>query len=160
MLAMAPSPVVLRSVFPSVPKDELQKQELIDDLTQMGCEGLLAHPWSLKNEGMVGELTRARSNEWEGTLRRKPEEWTEEVWSGVYSFPKRGGGWASRTDKTSTGRFHNPVNPKDGYAVADCVDPRERRMLEFVVPILYPEKPTRLTLTVANTLFGALSGDR
>ena len=33
-------------------------------------------------------------------------------------------------------------------------------MLEFVVPILYPEKPTRMTVTVANTVFGALSGVR
>ena len=33
-------------------------------------------------------------------------------------------------------------------------------MLEFMLPILTPEKPKRLTLTMANTLFGALSGVR
>ena len=33
-------------------------------------------------------------------------------------------------------------------------------MLEFMLPILNPEKPKRLTLTVANTMFGALSGVR
>src|SRR6202161_2067797 len=33
-------------------------------------------------------------------------------------------------------------------------------MLEFLMPILYPEKPKRISLTMANTLFGALSGVR
>ena len=46
---------------------------------------------------------------------------------------------------------------KDGHAVADCIDPRERRVLEFVMPILYPERPGRVTMTMGNTIFGALS---
>ena len=33
-------------------------------------------------------------------------------------------------------------------------------MLEFLIPILYPEKPTRITVTVENTVFGALMGDQ
>lgn len=30
-------------------------------------------------------------------------------------------------------------------------------MLEFLVPILYPEKPSRVTVTIRNTIFGSLS---
>ena len=56
--------------------------------------------------------------------------------------------------------FSGRVNPKDGYAVADCKDPRVKRVLEFLVPLLYSEKPTRVTITVENTIFGALSGER
>ena len=33
-------------------------------------------------------------------------------------------------------------------------------MLEFLVPIVHPDKPTRVTRTLGNTIFGALSGDR
>ena len=33
-------------------------------------------------------------------------------------------------------------------------------MLEFMMPILNPKKPKRITLTMANTLFDALSGVR
>ena len=33
-------------------------------------------------------------------------------------------------------------------------------MLEFLIPILYPEKSTRVTVTVENTIFGALMEDR
>jgi hypothetical protein len=33
-------------------------------------------------------------------------------------------------------------------------------VIEFILPILSPEKPKRLTITMANTLFGAMSGVR
>ena len=67
---------------------------------------------------------------------------------------------ASRTDRFIDGMFFGRVNPKDGYAVADCKDPRIKRVFEFLVPLLYPEKPTRVTITVGNTIFGALSRER
>ena len=67
---------------------------------------------------------------------------------------------ASRTDRFIDGMFSGRVNPKDGYAVADCKDPRVKRVLEFLVPLLHPEKPTRVTITVGNTIFEALSGER
>ena len=35
-----------------------------------------------------------------------------------------------------------------------------KRVLEFLIPILYPEKPTRVMVTVGNTIFGALLGKR
>ena len=43
---------------------------------------------------------------------------------------------------------------------ADCKEARARTVLEFLVPLLNPEKPTRVTITVGNTIFGALSGER
>ena len=58
------------------------------------------------------------------------------------------------------GKFSTPINQKDGHAVIDCIDPRERRVLEFIVPIMYLEKPNRITVTIANTIFGALFGAR
>ena len=33
-------------------------------------------------------------------------------------------------------------------------------MLEFIVPIVHPNKPTPVTKTLGNTIFGALEGDR
>ena len=67
---------------------------------------------------------------------------------------------ASRTDRFINGKFSGWVNPKDGYAVVYCKETRARRVLEFLVPLLYPEKPTRVKITVGNTIFGALSGQR
>ena len=62
-----------------------------------------------------------------------------------------------RTDTWTNGKFDSSINPKDGYAVSNCVDPRERRVLEFVVLIMYSEKPGRVTKEIGNTIFGALA---
>ena len=123
----------------------------------MGCKGLLVQPWGLKSKAMAEEFLQERSNEWEGTLRRDPEQWMAESWVEVYSFRKEGRGLALRTDKYVDGKFSIQINPKNGHIVAECIDPRERKVLEFVVLILYPEKPSQITVTIGNTIFGALS---
>ena len=66
---------------------------------------------------------------------------------------------ARRTDTWINGKFDSSIDPKDGYAVSNVVNPRERRVLKFVVPILYPEKPGRVTKEIGNTIFGALCGE-
>ena len=67
---------------------------------------------------------------------------------------------ANRIDLYIEDKFRNDADPKDGFPVRDCRDSRERRLLEFLVPIVHPNKPTRVTHTIGNTIFGALSGDR
>ena len=109
---------------------------------------------------LVMELLGEKDNWWHGTVRQAPERWTAKEWRKVYGFAKEGKGMTSRTDRFIDGRFSSRVNPKDGYVVVDCKEPRARRVLEFLVPLLYPEKPTRVTIMVGNTIFGALSGER
>jgi hypothetical protein len=67
---------------------------------------------------------------------------------------------ANREDDFVQGKFEGAVNPKDGYAIEDCIDERNCRLLQFLVLILHPKKPTRVTITLANTIFGALRGDQ
>ena len=69
-------------------------------------------------------------------------------------------GMALRTNRFVDGKFFTCVNPKDGYVVSKCKDVRARQVLEFLVPILYPEKPTLMTITIGNTIFGALFEER
>ena len=111
-------------------------------------------------EDMVVELLGDKDNRWHGTVRQAPEKWTAKEWRKVYGFARGGEGMASRTDRFIDGMFSGRVNPKDGYVVVDCKEPRARKVLEFLVPLLYPEKPTRVTIMVGNTIFGALSGER
>ena len=66
-------PVSLKSVTPIIPGKEEEKLQLVEDLTKMGCEGLLVEPWTLKSETMVQEFQQERSNEWEGTICRDPK---------------------------------------------------------------------------------------
>ena len=52
------------------------------------------------------------------------------------------------------------VDPKDGYSVNDCWVDQNRRLLEFLIPIVHPDRPTRVTITIGNTIFGVLDGGR
>ena len=94
-------------------------------------------------------------------MKQDPEKWTVEVWTEVYGFtPQKGEGWANRKDTLYVGKFRGDHDPKDGFHLGNCRNPRERKIIEFNMPILSPEKPKRLSITMANTLFGAISGVR
>ena len=67
---------------------------------------------------------------------------------------------ATQGEKYAEGKFANPSHPKDGYSLSECKDLRAKRMLEFVIPILYLKKPSWVTVTVGNTMFGAYTGER
>ena len=66
----------------------------------------------------------------------------------------------TQAERFVEGKFANPPHPKDSYPLSECKDPRATQMLEFVVPILYPEKPARVMVTVGNTIFGAYTREK
>ena len=57
-------------------------------------------------------------------------------------------------------KFFHMVDPKDEYLVRDYRDARHCRLLEFIVSIIHPDKPIWMTITIGNTIFGALDGGR
>ena len=152
--------MALTAVVPGIPKSVRDRDLLEKDLRRIGCHGFMGKPWGLRMEDVVVEFLGDKDNRWDGTVCQALEKWTAKEWRKVYGFAREGKGMASRTDRFIDGMFSGRVNPKDGYAVVDCKDPKVKRVLEFLVPLLYPEKPTRATITVGNTIFGALSGER
>ena len=112
----------------------------------------------LKNKDIVKELLTERSNMFDDTIQDRSEEWTVGVWREVYAFPIRGLGMAFRNDAYIDGKFFHIVDPKDGYPISDYRNARNHRLLEFIVPIIHPDKPTRITIMIENTIFGALDG--
>jgi hypothetical protein len=159
-MSEVPSEVKLRKVVPEVPRDETERGELLKDLQVMGCSGFLEKPWGFKDDRIVRELLDGVSNEFDNSIRAAPIRWTEECWREVYHFSAGGGGLSGRKDEYVKDYFKDLLSPKDGYAIEDCKDPRHRRLLAFLVPIVYPEKPNRITVTWGNTIFGALNGGR
>jgi hypothetical protein len=155
-----PSEVKLRKIVPEVPRDEMEMGELLEDLQVMGCSGFLENPWGFKDDRIVRELLDGVSNEFDNSIRGHPVRWTEECWREVYHFGKGGGGLAGRKDEYVKECFRDLPSPKDRYSIDDCKDPRHKRLLAFLVPIVYPEKPNRITVTWGNTIFGALNGGR
>jgi hypothetical protein len=110
---------------------------------------------------MLREFKFERGNQWIGTKKRVPNKWTPDTWARVYGFQWAVvEGWAGRKDGLFAGKFRREVDPKEGLHPSNCRNARERRMLEFLMPILNPEKPKRISLTMANTMFGAMSGVR
>ena len=150
----------LRSVNLVLPKEEQEKREIEEDLKQMGYEGFLGRPWNLKEEEMVIKLLDDQSNEWKGTVQALLGEWSPDMWRKTYRFDHGGDGLASRTDKYHAGKFWRPATTKDKFPVAECSDSREWRVLQFLAAILSPERSSRITVILANTIFVALSGDR
>ena len=83
-----------------------------------------------------------------------------ERWQEVYSFTLQGGGWTSlKKEEYARDKFVTR-DTKSVYIVQECIDPRARRVLAFLASVLHPEKPTRLTVTLANTFYGAYLGER
>ena len=158
--------ISLWNVMLVVPENEGEREMLKSDLYGIGCVGLLERPWNIKNEEfvqqfvMIREQKIERSNIFDTTIRDQPEEWTAGVWKEVYDFAPGRGGMANWTDQYIEGKFRNKVDPKDGFPVRDCRDAREHRVLEFLVPIVHTDKPTRVTRKLGNTIFGALNGER
>ena len=60
---------------------------------------------------------------------------------------------ASRINKYVDGKFTHVVDLKDGFPVKNC---QKRRLLGILVLIIHPEKPTRVTITLGNIIFGVL----
>ena len=82
--------------------------------------------------------------------------WTEDVWADVYEFRKNKSGLTSHTDKYVMGQFQGPAHSKEGYVISNCKNDRHRQVLNFLILILYPKKPTWVIVIVPNTIFGVL----
>ena len=137
-----PIPIRTKSLIPTIPTDDEELLELGEDLRIMGCEGLLAKPWNVQSDDVLRDFKFERGNQRLGTRKRDPDNWTLEVWARVYGFPRGvGEGWACRKDGWFAGKFKRDVDPKEGLHPSNCWNPRERRVLEFLMPILNPEKP-------------------
>ena len=150
--------VSVKPLLPAISTDDKEYRELREDLRAMGCGDMLIKPWNVESEYKMREFLFLRGNQWDETPRRDLQNWTPETWCEVYGFRADiEEGWAGREDGLFAGKITGEVDPKEGLHPGRCRNPRERRMLAFMLPILNPEKPKRLTLTMANTLFGALS---
>ena len=151
--------ISLRNVTPSIPENPIEFEELKQDLARMRCAGLLERLWALKREELVQEMVQPEHpNIFDGTIRDQAQLWTADLWQDTYSFPRGGSGLSNWMKGYHEGRYIHQVDPKDGYSVGDCRNNRQRRLLEFLVPIVHPDKPTWVTITIGNMIFGALDG--
>ena len=152
--------IKLKNVQPAIPDSEEARKELIIDLEGMGCSGLIRLPWCLRDKAMVAELITGQPNQFIGTIRADPLQQMADAWRKVYGFSMEGCRMCGRKAKFVDEFFTTPPHKHDGYAVEDSTDARARICLGFLVPIVHPEKPHRMTVRMANTLLGAYTKKR
>jgi hypothetical protein len=103
------TPIPMKPLVPAIPTDDEELRELGEDLRKMGCEGLLGQPWNVQEDNVLREFKFAQgnqTNQWIGTKRRDPENWTPDTWARVYGFQRGvGEGWAGRKDGLFAGKF-------------------------------------------------------
>ena len=133
---------------------EQERAQLEEDLRNMRCTRMVCKFVSVR------EHLIERCNIFNNTIFDWPEECAAGMWREVYNFSSSREGLASQIDTFVDGKFPHMVDPKDGYPVRDCRDARHYRLLEFIVSIIHLDKPTRVTITIGNTIFGALDGRR
>ena len=109
---------------------------------------------------MLRELKTGAPNQFVGTLWAKPNMWTPITWRKTYGFEPDGKGFCARNEDFTPGRFSSPVHNKDDYLTSDCSNPRARRVLEFLVPIVLPDKSARVTVGVASLILNSFEGKR
>ena len=109
---------------------------------------------------MLKELKTGAPNQFESTIRAKPNMWTTVTWRKTYGFGPDGAGFCARNEDFTPGRFSGPVHSKDRYLMNDCSNPRVRRVLEFLVSIMFPDKGARVTVEIASLILGSFENKR
>jgi len=71
--------VAARMISPIVPSDSAKREELLEDLRQIGWVGLLERLWNLRNDDLIQELILGVPNQYELTVRGQPGAWTNDI---------------------------------------------------------------------------------
>ena len=100
--------ISLKVLVSVVSKTPIARRDLEEDLDHIGCTGLLNKPWSIKDKSLVRELVQGAPNQFDLTVRDKPERWTALAWQETYRFKPEGYRWASRSTSTLSGSSTNP----------------------------------------------------
>ena len=66
--------ISLKALVPVILKTLIARRKLEEDLTRIGCAGLLNKLWNIKNKGMVRELVERAPNQFDHTVWCKSEK--------------------------------------------------------------------------------------
>jgi hypothetical protein len=148
-----------KRICPNIPQHDGDFDELMKDLEKMGCLGFFGRVWDVQDPRMLEEIEGGPMvDAFRTTIWAKYGSWTQEMWRALYGFLDTNEdlepGGNGDTDWVKAQFSH--LSDHDGFKMADCRRPREQRLLQYVVPILNPEKPTTLTVTLARGIYSAL----
>jgi hypothetical protein len=111
---------------------------------------------------MVDEVaSKSPPPELKNTIRVQYDKWTKEIIAMAFQISKEGIGLKkSAQAKPYMKYFEEEPNPTDGWRFDQCSNHDLREVLKFLIPLIEPNKPTRLNVgpiaTIANCLLGDL----
>ena len=85
----------MKAITPRFPATEEEVAELDQDLVKMGCGQLRHRSWNLWDIHMVKELKVGAPNQFESTIRAKPNMSTALTWRKTYGFGPDGVGFCT-----------------------------------------------------------------
>ena len=150
----------VKLIYPDLPEDPGHLRELDNNLKRMDCAGFREVAWKICSEAMVRELKDGAPRQYNNTIRAQAKQWTPELWSKTYGFGQAVNGICTRKENFAADKFSKTPDPKEGYAIADYMNAGARRVLEFLCPILYSEKPGSCTTKMAGTILGSYFTER
>ena len=63
------TPIMLLSLVPVIPQEPREHAHLEEDLTKIGCIGLISKPWTVKDKKMVWKILTRVPNEYNRIVR-------------------------------------------------------------------------------------------
>ena len=141
---------------PGYPEEKDRRDILEANLRKMGCGKLWDLPWRYSDDFLVNEVALQRSVNWPNTIRGKPEKWTSELLAQKWGLSLEGKDLPARKVNLAEKYFEGRPSGGDGWKLADCRHQELREVLEFLIPLLNPNKPKRVTVQVASAVVDCL----
>lgn len=125
----------------------------------MGLEHLIHLPWGMKVVSIVKDVwTQLVLADFNDSIRGRPDQWTEKLIAEVYKLKLKGEGMIKTEDFTGS-YFDGKRNVRIGWKLEQCTDKVDLLpLLQFLVPIFYPERQNRALLALASTIIASWKG--
>ncbi|CAM6103836.1 unnamed protein product [Calypogeia fissa] len=126
----------------------------------MGLQFLLELPWHVTCPSLIQDFIARNPLERRRGIRARPVKWTQQLVAQVYKTPTEGEGLCDGNGELRgriESHFLTEWRRKNGWLPEHCADVENLRpVLEFLTPILNPERQTQITLAVATTIIVSL----
>ena len=149
--------IKVKYLKPVVPDHAGEKKRLEDSLQKMGLKALMGHGWSCVNQEIMQELVgRPIPKAFQGTIRGAVNKWTVDSVGQAFMVPNSGKAPFTKGTSDFHLNFAGVIDDHEGFSIDQCQEPELRRVLSFLIPVLCPEKPTRVTLKVGSMVAACL----
>lgn len=86
------------------------------------------------------------------------------MWVDIYGMSSESEGWVAKTKNTTKPFWTSKINSYEHWKMEECIHKARhtelKMVLKFLFPIVYPDKPTRVSMTIGSTVIGAYKGIR